>query len=308
MEYMKVRLFLPEDCIELVTERLETQGVTGVEVVEPSIITDLLDKEHSYDWDYIGEGVRALAEEPASLTFYLEDTIPGIEQLDLILDELAVLPITSVEVSEIAETQWIDNWKQYFKPTKVTDRLVVKPSWEPYEPIDDEEEVIEIDPGMAFGTGTHATTSLCLRLMERYLKPGEFVLDIGTGSGILALGAAKLGANRVLGIDLDPVAVEVAKTNVTRNRAEDTISIQQGDLTAGWDGTADLIVANLMADLILTLANGLGPYLNPGGFFLSSGILTEQRQRVENGIMEQGFELVETIEEGDWCAIAARRG
>ena len=184
---------------------------------------------------------------------------------------------------------------------------MVKPTWEEYTPKEDE-LVIEIDPGMAFGTGTHETTSLCMKLMEKYLgeHPEEKkILDVGCGSGILSICGALLGSREILGIEIDEDAVRVARENVEENHVEDAVKVMQGDLTKGVDFKADVIVANLMADLVMLLSEDARKHLTEDGIFISSGILVEKEEMVSAAIREAGFRIVEIAEDGEWCAIAA---
>lgn len=309
MDYIRVKLYLENETMEPLSILLEEQGVYGIEIEDSTIIQDLLNKKNSYEWDYLSEDVMSIKDRPVSATFYLEDDPAGMDRLEQILEELEVLSIEKVEVASVSDHLWKDNWKKYFKPAKITDRIVVKPSWETYEKVEDDEIVIEIDPGMAFGTGTHSTTSLCIKLLERYIQKGEhIVLDVGTGSGILSIGAALLGAKDVLGIDIDPEAVAIAKRNVEANHLDSSIHIQQGDLASGLTYQANIIVANLMADLVIRLSKDAASHLLESGVYISSGILTEQRDLVSKAIEEAGFQILEIEEEGDWCAIAARVG
>ena len=204
------------------------------------------------------------------------------------------------------DEEWKDKWKAYFKPTKITEHIVVCPSWEEYEPASEEEVVISIDPGMAFGTGTHETTSLTTLLMEKYLKPGEKVLDVGCGSGILSIIAARLGASEVLGIDIDDEAVTASEENGELNGVTDTAHFQIGDLTEGVDFQADVVVANLLTHLVLRLSPDIPKHMLPGGRYVTSGILVEQEASVVQALEELGFTVLETAEKGDWCCIAAR--
>ncbi|MBQ9973020.1 MAG: 50S ribosomal protein L11 methyltransferase, partial [Firmicutes bacterium] len=167
--------------------------------------------------------------------------------------------------------------------------------------------VIEIDPGMAFGTGTHETTSLCLELIEKYIKEGDTLLDVGCGSGILAIAAGLLGASDVLGIEIDPVAVEIGNENVALNNLSDKIKVIYGDLTKGVDYKADIVAANLMADLVKMLSPSVPAHLREGGIYISSGILAVLAEEVSAVIEESGFEIVEIMVKGEWCAIAARQ-
>lgn len=306
MDYMRVTLFIKPETIEPLTTLLVSRGIEGLELQDSSMYWDLMKKEHSYEWDYLSEEVLALKNAPVTGILYFEDTETGINQMEDLFDELSSLPIEKVEVTSVSDDAWLTQWKQYFKPTKITDKLIVKPTWEPYQKQDQSELIIDLDPGMAFGTGTHSTTTLCMRLMERYLEPDWKVLDIGTGSGILSIGAALLGASFVLGIDIDPLAVEIAKENVKTNHLDSKIAIREGDLVTEVTEQVDLILANLMADLVIHLTEYLSKALCPGGIFISSGILTEQRTRVETAIRTSGFDILEVLEDGEWCAIAAK--
>lgn len=306
MNYTRVTIYIKPETIEPLTALLVTRGIDGLELQDSSMYWDLMKKEHSYDWDYLSEEVLALKNAPVTGILYFEDTETGINQMDDLLDELSSLPVEKVEVTSVSDDEWLTQWKQYFKPTKITDQIIVKPTWEPYQKRDQSELIIDLDPGMAFGTGTHSTTTLCMRLMERYLTRDRKVLDIGTGSGILSIGAALLGASSVLGIDIDPLAVEIAKENVKTNHLDSKIVIKEGDLITGVTEQVDLILANLIADLVVRLTDHLTKALFPGGIFISSGILIEQRTRVEAAIRKAGFDLLEILEDGDWCAIAAK--
>ncbi|MBQ0078838.1 MAG: 50S ribosomal protein L11 methyltransferase, partial [Eubacterium sp.] len=213
-----------------------------------------------------------------------------------------------VEINVVDDNDWKDKWKEYFHPTHVTEHLVVKPSWEEYEP-QEGDLIIEIDPGMAFGTGTHETTSLCMKLMDKYM--GEFgedvkVLDVGCGSGILSIAASRLGSKDVLGVEIDQDAVNVAIENIEINGCSDTVRAIQGDLTKGIDFKGHVIVANLMADLVMLLSESAKAHLEEGGIYISSGILVEKKEIVSEAIKAAGFEIVEIMEDGEWCAIAAR--
>jgi ribosomal protein L11 methyltransferase len=213
----------------------------------------------------------------------------------------------NVEDKIVDEAAWENKWKEYFKPSKVTERIVIKPTWEEYQHKKGE-LVIEIDPGMAFGTGTHPTTAMCMKFMERCAGQFKTVLDVGCGSGVLSIAAALLGAEDVLGLDIDPKAITVARENVELNGLCEKIRIDYGDLSKGTDFKADLIAANLMADLVVLLAEGIQKNLPPGGLFISSGILIEKQQEVKAGIKNAGFEIVDIMEEEEWCAILARLG
>ena len=213
--------------------------------------------------------------------------------------------VIQVKGACVKEEDWANAWKVYFKPIKVGKRFMIKPSWEDTE-VQEGDVLIEIDPGMAFGTGTHTTTTLCLEALEDIVKPGHKVYDLGTGSGILAIGAAKLGA-QVEGVDLDSVAVKVARENVLLNHIEDRVKIHQGDLGTVLNGQADVVVANIIADVILALLKDLERILKPAGQFIASGIIASRADEVRAGIIDAGLEIIECREEGTWVMIHASR-
>ncbi|VFU19654.1 ribosomal protein L11 methyltransferase (fragment) [anaerobic digester metagenome] len=183
---------------------------------------------------------------------------------------------------------------------------MVRPSWEDYRAVEGE-LVIELDPGMAFGCGTHPTTSLCLKLLENYIRGGERIYDVGTGSGILAVAAAALGAGRVVAVDLDPVACRAAAENVARNRVEGIVRVVQGNLLDNLNGGADLVVANIIAGVIISLAPDAAAALVPGGFLIASGIIRHRAEEVRDALEEAGLTPWEQLEEGEWTAIVAKK-
>jgi ribosomal protein L11 methyltransferase len=223
-------------------------------------------------------------------------------------EEIGVDPAPNEwSVREVKEEDWATNWKQYYKPVRISKTLTIKPTWEDYTP-EPNEKVIELDPGMAFGTGTHETTALCLRTIEKHIAQGDRVVDVGTGSGILAIAAAKLGANEVIAIDLDPVAVSSAKENVALNGMSELVDVRLGDLLATpIDGPVDVIVANILADIILSFVQDVVTVLKPGGLYIVSGVIVERQADVENGLVAHGFELISAERENGWVAIVARK-
>jgi ribosomal protein L11 methyltransferase len=206
--------------------------------------------------------------------------------------------------SAIKDEAWAESWKSHFHPIQVG-RFVIQPSWEAYA-AKPGELVIDMDPGMAFGTGSHETTSLCVEMLEDYPCQGSF-LDIGTGSGILSIAAGMLGAKDILAVDIDLVAVEVARENITRNNLEQVVTVAQGDLTQGLHQVFDMAVANILADVILMLLTPLKHHLKEGGIFLCSGIIADREQDVAQGLLAQGYTILETRRKGDWVALAAKR-
>ncbi|MES2463013.1 MAG: 50S ribosomal protein L11 methyltransferase [Armatimonadota bacterium] len=250
------------------------------------------------------QGYRAAA---SSVTGYL----PVDERLENTLLTLRSalsndFPASTPEITIrfVAEEDWADAWKQYFKPQRIGDFFIVKPTWEPFSPAN-QDLVIEIDPGMAFGTGLHATTRLCLRALEKRVTPDMTVADVGTGSGILAIGAALLGASYVEATDIDPLAVRIARENVAVNRLEDRISVEEA--TSPPEGPFQLIVANILADVILAMTPDLYDALMPEGILIASGIIENRSEDVRRGLEFAEFKILQTESDGEWVAITARR-
>jgi len=211
-----------------------------------------------------------------------------------------------IDHKDVADSDWAEVWKQYYKPFHISNSLVIKPTWEQYTP-DKGDKIIEMDPGMAFGTGTHESTAMCMMLLEDYLKPDMRVIDVGTGSGILAIGAALLGAKEVLAIDIDPAAVKVAKENIAKNKLKSTVTAVEGNLLDKVTQTCDLCVANIIADVICFLAEPLRGHINKNGLFICSGIIKERESDVVSALNTAGYEILEIRRKGEWVAMIARR-
>ncbi|MBO5995277.1 MAG: 50S ribosomal protein L11 methyltransferase [Firmicutes bacterium] len=326
MKYLELVIHVNREGLEPMEAALMEMGLTDMVVNDPEDLADLMNKKHDYDWDYIGDEVYSLAEEEPSITLYFDGEETGngyalAQEVDLKVDELrqAMMngeygegadfgPLT-VTTTLHDDSEWKDNWKEFFKPARVSERILVCPTWEEYELSDEEKasgvKILKIDPGMAFGTGTHETTSLCLKAMEKYMKPGDWVLDVGCGSGILSIAADLLGAGDVLGIEIDPVAVEVSRENLELNGCGPQVRAIEGDLTKGVDYKADIVVANLMADLVILLSKDVRRHMKPGAKYISSGIIDEKLEEVKAAILDCGFAIDEVVTDGMWCAIVA---
>ncbi len=319
MKYIQADIHVNREGIEPVLTALMNVDIMDTVVEDPADIADLLDKDQDWEWDYVDDSVIEMQNAEPKVTVYMEDDEEGRRKLAALQGAVEELkkeaaagaygknvdlgPLT-VDVYVEDDSEWKDNWKEFFKPKKVGKRIVVKPTWYDYEK-EEGDLVIEIDPGMAFGTGTHETTSLCLRLMEDYMQDGDKVLDVGCGSGILAIAGALLGSPEVLGVEIDPVAVEIAQENLELNGVTGVARAQYGDLTKGIDFKAEIVVANLMADLVMMLSADVAKHILPGGKYISSGILVEKRDQVAAVIRDCGFDIVEIREDGMWCAIVA---
>lgn len=213
----------------------------------------------------------------------------------------------TVRYQTIDEEDWAESWKAFFWPRQITPRMVVKPTWRDYQGKPGQ-EIIEIDPGMAFGTGTHPTTALCVQLLEKYLQAGQTLLDVGTGSGILLIAAAKLGATHVTGIDVDPMAVTVARKNMDQNRIDPgRFELICGHLIDKITKTFDFVVANILAEVIIELLDDVVRVIRPGGLFICSGIIEAYEAGVAEKMAACGLDLLDVQKEGDWVALTGQR-
>jgi ribosomal protein L11 methyltransferase len=219
----------------------------------------------------------------------------------------AIWPVPEPTAREVREEDWANAWKEHFFAHRVGERLVIKPSWREFEGGPDD-LVVTLDPGMAFGTGLHPTTRLCLLGLERAAPAGQAVLDVGTGSGILSLAAARLGAERVFAVDLDEVAVQTARANVAANGLADRIEVARGSVEAAPAGRSyDLVLANIIARVIIDLAPALAARVRPGGRLVASGVLDLRHDEVAAALGAVGLSVEETLREGDWTALLCAR-
>ncbi|RUT36444.1 50S ribosomal protein L11 methyltransferase [Paenibacillus zeisoli] len=320
MNWRELTIHTTEEAVEMITNFMHEAGAGGVSIEESIYNSKLQDLSYGQWYELepndIPEGkarVKGYFPETSSVEEVLEEIKPRIEELkDFGIDAGEL----KYEIKDVHEDDWANNWKQYFKPLRVSTRLTIKPTWEQYEPETPEERIIELDPGMAFGTGTHPTTALCLRTLEGVIREGDEVVDVGTGSGILAIGAVKLGAKHVLAIDLDPVAVVSARENTLLNGLNEQITVHESDLLSvlkqGTDGLGiklpvRVVVANILAEIILLFIDDVYLALEPGGYYIASGIYKNKEQLVEEALIKAGFEITETAREEDWVAFVARK-
>lgn len=236
----------------------------------------------------------------------LENTLLSLKAVLTDVERVHKIPGAKGEITVrfVAEEDWATAWKQYFKPQKIGERIVVKPTWEEYDAAPGD-VVIQIDPGMAFGTGLHATTRLCLAGLERYVTPGASVADVGTGSGILAVAAILLGAEKAVAVDNDPLAVRIAAENVALNGVAARVNVYEA--ASAPPGQFDIVVANILAHIILALAAPLFAATKPGGVLITSGILAgASAVQVAAGLTKAGFAHTEIVTEGEWASVVAR--
>lgn len=256
--------------------------------------------------DLIDESILNADKTVASVSVYIPAERSAAEALAFIKDRLNDAGITGkLELVGVNEEDWANTWKAYYKTTRIGKNMVIVPAWETYEP-KPEDIVITMDPGMAFGTGTHETTKLVIELLEKYTEPGCRMLDVGCGSGILAICAAKLGAGECKAYDIDPVAVRVARENI-ENSQMSNITCDQSDLLRQVDtkgGKYKLVTANIVADIIIRLAPDVGAYMEDDAVLLASGIITERAEEVIAALDANGFKVIENRTENGWCALA----
>jgi ribosomal protein L11 methyltransferase len=259
-------------------------------------------------------GVAIQGEAPIAVTCYLPVDDRLEQKLIQMRDSINSLPSYGIETGggevtiRYAEDQdWAEAWKSFFHVTRVGKRIVIKPSWEEFTP-ETKDIVIEIDPGMAFGTGSHATTQLCLRALEKYVKPRMTVVDFGAGTGILAIAAAKLRASLVIAFDADELAVKAARFNVLKNEMEHIIEVHQTDNSRFINRQVDLVTANIVAETIIENAEQLANLLRLGGILIASGITRAKTLNVEQALRNVGFDIAERMHESGWAALIAIKG
>ena len=316
MEYRELRIQTEKKDLEILEAELTGAGFVSMMIDDPDDARDILEHPDTYRYDYVSDALKEDLSRRPVITLYFADDEEGTAEMkraEDLLDSLSgrkdALSISYREAAAGDDSEWLYKWQEFFRPTRVGERIVVRPSWEEYkeEPGD---LVIDMDPGMAFGSGLHETTSMCIRALEKILagRPaGCRILDVGTGTGILAIAGVLLGADEALGIDIDTDAVRVANENIEKNGMTGKIRAQYGDLTGGVDYRADIVVANLMADLVMRLSPAAAGHLDRGGWYVTSGILDIKEEVVCKAITEAGFAVEEVLHDGEWCAVVAKK-
>lgn len=322
MEWFEVFVSVSQDGLELVQGVLYECGLTGLMIHDESDFEEFLQNPHR-DWDYVADELVEEKEKlETGITFFVRENAYGVEQLAQIRAALSVLKSTEkeielgtleVKVKNVAEEDWANNWKQYFKPFPVGDKIMIKPSWEELtEPTD--KIILKIDPGHIFGTGTHETTQLCMELIENNVKKDDMVLDIGCGSGILSIASLLLGAKEADAVDIDPNAIQIAYENSDRNDIDrSTYHVVSGNIlqdtalhSAYCGKKYDVVEANIVADVIIALTKMVPDYIKDGGTFICSGIITERKEDVLGALEMAKFKVLEIKEKTSWVAISAR--
>lgn len=322
MEWIEVFVATSQMGLEPVEGVLYQCGLNGLMIHDEADFAEFLENPNR-EWDYVAdELVEEKQEQTTGITFFLRDNLYGREQLSQIKSALQSvketekeLDLGSLEVTmkNVAEEDWANNWKKYFKPFPVGDKIMIKPSWEEL-PAQTDKIILKIDPGHIFGTGTHETTQLCMEFIEKYVKKDDMVLDIGCGSGILSIASLLLDAKEADAVDIDPNAIQIAYENSDRNdidRSRYHVKagniLEDKELQASYSGKKyDLVAANIVADVIIALTKQVPDYVKDGGIFLCSGIITERKEDVLEALKAANFAVLDIKEKTSWVAIATR--
>lgn len=305
-QWIEVSIKTTHETAELTAEIMRAAGANnGVVIDDPVLINTL---RNSGTWELCDIPEQDNTEMVTVTAYYPEDAElqPRLAQIEAEMADLEArigkCRFGNTRFRTVSEQDWANEWKQYFHVTHIGTTLVIKPTWEEYTS-EVGEHIIEIDPGMAFGTGTHHTTCMCMERLEKVLRPGMEVFDVGTGSGILAIAAAKLGAKAVKAVDIDATAVRVAVENIAGNQLTEKISVKQGDLLHGTEGQADIIIANIIADIIIMLLPDIPGKLKAGGTFLASGIIEERQNDVAAAAAKVGLQVEAVDTKGGWVVM-----
>jgi ribosomal protein L11 methyltransferase len=330
MKWNKLSLETTCEAVDLVSNLLEELGVEGIEIEDKVQLTE--EEKNRMFIDILPE----LPEDDgvAYVNFYLDVDVNTQEMIEKVQEGLEELKLfVNVGSGKITESQtedkdWMNNWKEFFKPFRVDDTIVIKPTWEELTDRQEGDLVIEIDPGTAFGTGAHETTKLCILNLKKYLKPGDELLDIGCGSGILSIVGNKLGAKCEVAIDIDVNASDISVENAEVNqikvlrKSREEKALREKGLLEIYDGNVmgdtslceniglgcyDMVVANILADIIIPLSGMVAEFMKPGALFISSGIIDMKAEEVKTAILKNGFEIVEITTMKDWTSFVARK-
>ncbi|MBP2072711.1 50S ribosomal protein L11 methyltransferase [Thermoanaerobacterium butyriciformans] len=306
MKWLEVKVTTSVEAEEAITNIMHEVGAGGVVIEDPNDLKMLNDSE----WDYVDPDMIVNSDKVVISAYFplmpntidkvsiIKDRIMGLKEYNLDIGDF------TFETSEVDDDDWANSWKKYYKPFKIGKRVVIKPSWEDYKP-EENEIVVELDPGMAFGTGSHETTKMCIEFLEDNVKPNNVVFDVGCGTGILSIVSSKLGAKKVYAVDLDDVAIKVATLNVKLNNLNN-VEVLKSDLLHELTGKADLIVANIIADIIIKATYDIYEKLNENGIFISSGIIKDRKDDVLDAISNY-FDIIDIKEDGEWIAILSKK-
>lgn len=311
MKWSELSIHTTNEAIEAVSNIMHEAGASGVVIEDSDDLTKERADEFGEIWsldpeDFPTEGVILKAYLPVNS--FLGETVEAIK---LAINNLVTFDINLganlVTISEVNEEEWATAWKKYYHPVKISKRFTIVPTWETYEPVSSDELIIELDPGMAFGTGTHPTTVMSLQALEKTVKPGNRVIDVGTGSGVLAIGAALLDAKEVHALDLDDVAVTAARINVKLNKVQNKINVVHGNLLDTIDEPGDVVVANILAEIIMSFTDDAFQAVKPGGIYITSGIISAKKNDVRDALEASGFVVEDVMMMEDWVTIISKK-
>ncbi|PRO79850.1 50S ribosomal protein L11 methyltransferase [Lactiplantibacillus pentosus] len=309
MKWTEVTVSTSNEAVEAVSNILMEAGASGVKIddaldyqnLKPDRYGEIIDLDTI---PHVTSGAQVSAYYPE--TVFVPEILPTIKQRVSQLSDFDLNPAPNeVSMTALSDEDWATAWKKYYHPVRVTRYLTIVPSWEDYQPAQSGELVLRLDPGRAFGTGTHPTTKLCLQALETVINGGEHLIDVGTGSGVLSIAAKAMGVGAVEAYDLDDVAVASAQTNLDLNPVAKDVKVAANDLLAGIDTQADIIVANILAEIIIPLVPQARQNLKRGGYFITSGIIDDKFQTVLTALTDAGFQIAQHTQMGDWHGIVA---
>ena len=318
MDWLELHIDTTHTGLEPVETMLSALGIDGVVIDDETEFHDFLESNRQY-WDYVDENLEASMHGKSRVTFYLPADETGFAQMGEVRLALGDLKARRsdcgtllLSLENLRDEDWENNWKQYYKPMEIGQRLLVIPQWEQVDP--GQRVPLILDPGLTFGTGSHATTRLCLTALEKTVAQGDRVLDLGCGSGILSIAALRLGASQALAVDIDDKCLDVAYENAALNGiGKDRYTVRVGDVLSDGslrrelEGSYDIVVANIVADVIIALAPLVPSMLRPGGTFLCSGIIDDRAEEVRAALEAAGWTVLETQSADGWFAYTCRR-
>ena len=317
MDWLELHVDTSPAGIDPVTALLEQQGVEGLIIDDENDFHDFLENNHQY-WDYVDEDLMAQKKGVSRITFYLAPDEEGLNTVANVRIAMAALKEQHPEyapllltMENVSDSDWENNWQQFYKPMEIGERLLVIPEWEKCDPKG--RITVTLNPGLTFGTGSHATTRLCLRTLDKLVQGGEKVLDLGCGSGILSIAALRLGAKSAFACDIDDKCVDVAYENAALNGiGKDTYTVRWGNVLSDAQlrkeigGGYDIVAANIVADVIIALSTEVRPYLKEGGYFITSGIIDDRAEEVAAALRSAGWEILETNSNEGWYSYLCR--
>lgn len=322
MNWNEVTIFTTTNGLEIINGSLIKLGINDAVIEDASIFEDFLSDE-TLNWDYYDDELAKMKDCESCIKVYLADNNQGnnlLEEINNFIEKLKTenenneLGRLKIELRTLNDEDWANNWKQYFKPFTVSDKIIIKPSWEELNESIDNKIVLEIDPGMSFGTGQHHTTRLCIEQLVKYVNKDMEVLDMGCGSGILSIAAILLGAKKVTGVDIDENAVRIAKENAKLNNIfEDKFTVYCGDVTEDeklqeniGSNKYDMIAVNIIAQIIMGMSFTFPKFLKSGGLVIASGIIKKHLDEVIENFKSLGLEILEINDSEDWVSVTAK--